>query len=83
MYPKRHEDLFQFFKMERGLVSCTDIVTDDPGSKPDQKYARRRDRQHYVGRISKRKLACVQYTVIPRLTKIIRSGITFVSRNLR
>ena len=23
------------------------------------------------------------YTVIPRLTKIIRSGITFVSRNLR
>ena len=25
----------------------------------------------------------VPYTVIPRLTKIIRSGITFVSRNLR
>ena len=24
-----------------------------------------------------------EYTVIPRLTKIIRSGITFVSRNLR
>ena len=24
-----------------------------------------------------------RYTVIPRLTKIIRSGITFVSRNLR
>jgi len=23
------------------------------------------------------------YTVIPRLTKIIRSGITFVSRNIR
>jgi len=26
-------------------------VTDDPGSKPDQKYARRRDRQNYMGRI--------------------------------
>jgi len=26
---------------------------------------------------------CHIYTVIPRLTKIIRSGITFVSRNLR
>jgi len=26
---------------------------------------------------------CVWNTVIPRLTKIIRSGITFVSRNLR
>jgi len=25
----------------------------------------------------------IEYTVIPRLTKIIRSGITFVSRNLR
>jgi len=25
----------------------------------------------------------INYTVIPRLTKIIRSGITFVSRNLR
>ena len=25
-------------------------VTDDPGSKPDQKYARRRDRQNYVGK---------------------------------
>ena len=29
----------------------TPIVTDDPGSKPDQKYARRRDRQNYMGRI--------------------------------
>jgi len=27
--------------------------------------------------------ACVIYTVKPWLTKIIRSGITFVSRNLR
>ena len=26
-------------------------VTVDPGWKPDQKYARRRDRQKYVGRI--------------------------------
>jgi len=26
-------------------------VTDDPGSKPDQKYARRRDRQNYMERI--------------------------------
>jgi outer membrane cobalamin receptor len=25
VYRKRHEDLFQFFKMERGLVACTDI----------------------------------------------------------
>ena len=24
------------------------LVTDDPGSKPDQKYARRRDRQNYI-----------------------------------
>jgi len=28
-----------------------DVVTVVPGSKPDQKYARRRDRQKYVGRI--------------------------------
>ena len=25
VYPKRHKDLVQFFKMERGLVACTDI----------------------------------------------------------
>ena len=25
VYCKRHEDLFHFFKMERGLVACTDI----------------------------------------------------------
>jgi hypothetical protein len=25
LYYKRHEDLVQFFKMERGLVACTDI----------------------------------------------------------
>jgi hypothetical protein len=25
VYRKRHEDLVQFFKMERGLVVCTDI----------------------------------------------------------
>ena len=25
MYHKRHEDLVHFFKMERGLVACTDI----------------------------------------------------------
>ena len=31
-----------------------DGVTDDPGSKPDQKYARRRDRQNFMGRTSKR-----------------------------
>ena len=24
------------------------VVTDDPGSKPDQKHARRRDRQNYI-----------------------------------
>jgi hypothetical protein len=38
------------------------IVTDDPGSKPDQKYAWRRDRQNYMGRIKQKKFACVQYT---------------------
>ena len=27
------------------------VVADDPGSKPDQKYARRRDKQNYMGRI--------------------------------
>jgi hypothetical protein len=27
------------------------LVTDDPGSKPDWKYARWRDRQNYIGRI--------------------------------
>ena len=26
VYRKRHEDLVHFFKMERGLVACTDIV---------------------------------------------------------
>jgi len=25
VYRKRHEDLVQFFKIERGLVACTDI----------------------------------------------------------
>ena len=25
VYSKGHEDLVQFFKMERGLVACTDI----------------------------------------------------------
>ena len=24
------------------------VVTDDPGSKPDQRHARRRDRQYYI-----------------------------------
>jgi hypothetical protein len=28
-----------------------DTVTDDPGSKPDQRYARRRDRQNYIRKI--------------------------------
>jgi hypothetical protein len=37
--------------------------------------------EHYVGRLSSRR-GTVAYTVIPRLTKIIRSGITFVSRNV-
>jgi len=37
------------------------VVTDDPGSKPDQKYARRRDRQNYMGRITKRKFAWTIY----------------------
>jgi len=26
VYRKRHEDLVHFFKMEKGLVACTDIV---------------------------------------------------------
>jgi len=25
VYRKRHEDLVQFFKIERGLIACTDI----------------------------------------------------------
>ena len=37
------------------------VVTDDPGSKPDQKYAWLRNRQNYMGRISKGNLP-VQYT---------------------
>jgi len=41
-FPKSHE--LNFF--------LPDVVTDDPGSKPGQKYARRRDRQNYVGRIN-------------------------------
>ena len=39
----------------RHTYRCNDtrgfVVTDDPGSKPDQKYARRRDAQNYLGRI--------------------------------
>ena len=31
-------------------IIMLNIVTADPGSKPDQKYARRRDRQKYVTR---------------------------------
>jgi len=30
------------------LREVIDVVTDYPGSKPDQKYARRRDRQNYI-----------------------------------
>jgi len=38
--------------MVRQIVkNTTIIVTVDPGSKPDQKHARRRDRQKYVTRI--------------------------------
>ena len=33
------------------LKNAERIVTVDPGSKPDQKYARQRDRQKYVARI--------------------------------
>jgi hypothetical protein len=29
-------------------ITFVDIVTDDPGSKPDQKSARRRDGQNYI-----------------------------------
>ena len=40
---------------------------------------------HNIGQFVTRTKGCTGtiYTVIPRLTKIIRSGITFVSRNLR
>ena len=46
---------------------CMYVVTDDPGSKPDKKYARRRDaklrgnNKIKFGTSSKR--ICVQYTV--------------------
>ena len=36
------------------IYSGGDIFTHDPGSKPYKKYARRRDRRNYMGRISKR-----------------------------
>ena len=37
------------------FILCDDFnlhktVTDDPGSKPDQKYARRSDKQNYIGK---------------------------------
>ena len=41
--------------------------------------AERNTEAHYCNHCSGEKVS----TVIPRLTKIIRSGITFVSRNLR
>ena len=41
------------------IYSWGDIVTHDPGSKPDRKYARRRDRQNYMGRkIKRNSLVC-------------------------
>ena len=46
-------------------------VTDDPGSKPDQKYARLRDRQNYMGRIknkvkfrASRKIISLVYNIL-------------------
>ena len=40
------------------------------------------DMMHSVSVISGSSVRCQLSTVIPRLTKIIRSGITFISRNL-
>ena len=44
---------FKLFPTQNTLthIILQDFVTDDPVSKPDQKYVRRRDRQNYMGRI--------------------------------
>ena len=41
---------FQIFFLQKAPIRDT-LVTVDPGSRPDKKYARRRERQKYVGRI--------------------------------
>ena len=41
---------FSLLRNLKNLYQGGDVVTVDPGSKPDQKYARRRDRQKYVTR---------------------------------
>ena len=37
--------------LQNSKPKTSNIVTDDPGSKPDQIYGWRRDRQNYKGRI--------------------------------
>ena len=57
MYRKRmgrpdiNGTISQFFQLLDETLLHLCIVTVDHGLKPDQKYARRRDRQKYVGRI--------------------------------
>ena len=66
----------------------TDIytVTIDPGSKPDQKYARRRERQKISGKnkvklraSSKRILLCAIYWYIVRVWIFKVTGIKFMT----
>jgi hypothetical protein len=41
-----------YFRERRAGWILQDVVTDDPGSKPDKRYARRRDRQITFGKLS-------------------------------
>jgi hypothetical protein len=53
-YIKINQDIQVWLKSDRNNRHYTwdqSSVTDDLGSKPDRKYARRRDRQSYIGRI--------------------------------
>jgi hypothetical protein len=41
-----------YFRERRARWIRKDVVTDDPGSKPGQRYARRRDRQITFGKLN-------------------------------
>ena len=45
---KSYEDSLTLEDGTNRLSWNVSIVNDDPGSKPDQKYARQRDRQNYI-----------------------------------
>ena len=53
------------------VLRDTGIVTDDPGSKPDQIYAWRRDRQNYMGRIKEKKFACTIQGISERFEHLL------------